>query len=214
MLNALENYSDTESSDPTYSEFQIADAIAAAELKICEYIIKTPGHRRRMDFITESTTTSSPYTVPASAGDIVDVQIKLSSGGEYFSGEPCNLQAVSRFAKSINPLSLTLTTSLYSLQDSILWFTGHTAKVRYLTVTKAASPTNSVELETFLADTPSLPAEYWLDCAVLAMSILLPKEGALTQAASFYAQLAMSSMQAIQSNAAPLTLAQTIQEGR
>lgn len=213
MLNALETYGDTESVDPTYSEFQIADAIAAAELKICEYIVKSPGHRRRADFLATSTTTTNPYTIPASTGDIVDIQIKLAGDGEYFSGEPCNLQVVSRFAKSINPLELTLTKGLYSLQDGIFWFTGHTAQIRYLNVTKADSPTSAEELETFLADTPFLPAEYWLDCAVLAMSILLPKEGALTQAASYYAQLAMASLQGIQNNAAPLTLAQTIQEG-
>lgn len=215
MLNALDTYGDTESADPAYSEFQIADGIAAAELKLCEAIMKAPGHRRRMDFLqTPLTATSSPYTVGASVGDIIDIQIKFTEDDEFVEGEPCNVQVVSRFAKSVNPLALTLNKGLYSLQDGILWFTGHTAQIRYLSVVKQPSPTTTEELEDFLAEIPSLPEEYWLDCAVLAVSIILPKEGALTQAASYYAQLGMAALQNIYSNAAPLTLSQTIQEGQ
>ena len=58
-LNALDVYAtDNVSSDPAYSEYEIADAIIMAELKIIETICKTPGHRRKIKYAS----TSSNYT--------------------------------------------------------------------------------------------------------------------------------------------------------
>jgi hypothetical protein len=215
-LNALDVYAtDNVSSDPAYSEYEIADAIIMAELKIIETICKTPGHRRKIKYAsTSSNYTTSPTSLPDNIGDIIEVRIQQNIGEEFVPGEPCASQVVGRFAGNLNPLSLTLYKGLYSLEDNILWFTGNAAKVVSTTFTRPASPTDSGTLATFLATTASLPDENWGGCVALAVAKLLPKEGALTQAGMYYTNLGMAELQSIQQNSSIIPTFQQYQENK
>lgn len=214
-LNALETYTtDNVTNDPAYSEYEIADAIIAAELKIIETICKSPGHRRKVKYLTTSSTyTTNPTAIPEAIGDIIEVRVQHNTGEEFIPGEPCPSQVVGRFAGAINPLALTLYKGLYSLEDNILWFTGFAAKVIYTTFTRPTSPTDSGTMTTFLAATASLPDEYWGGCVALAVAKLLPKEGALTQAGAYYVQLGMSELQGIQQNSTVIPVFTQYQKG-
>lgn len=214
-LNAIDTYAtDNVTNDPAYSEYEIADAIIAAELKIIETICKSPGHRRKVKYLTTSSTyTTNPTAIPEGIGDIIEVRIQNEVAGEFTLGEPCSTQVVSRFAGAINPLSLTQYKGLYSLEDNILWFTGNAAKVIYTSFTRPTSPTDSGTMATFLAATASLPDEYWGGCVALAVAKLLPKEGALTQAGMYYSQLGMAELQGISQNSAAIQPFEQYQRG-
>lgn len=186
-LNASsEAYAAALSDNPAYDDLAVMDAILNVEANLIHKIAESwyNGNRTNEpslnDFINVRQVQNGAL-VPRHLGPIISVVVD-GVPAEYVSG----LAAAQ--LQNRNPLKLQMQTGLWGLVDNRLYFTTKSTSpsaTADVTLCEFARP-SFTDLVTFKASDSFLPGEYhqaWVD---LATGAVLPREGALLQAAMFH----------------------------